>query len=534
MAIAERQLFQKKINYCPNFLTFTSPHSPNTQHMLGHLRPSLCQLNTADKAQYQNLYCSICASLRQQHSLPYSLFINNELTLVLLALRPYYETQSGTTPCPAALFTHKNPMSSHSAIDTAANLSVLLGWIKLTDTETDQPKFYKTLLRKALQGKIDQLLPHLSPDFQKILEQYLWLTKTNSKDEQAVRYHSGLLSQYAVLEIGKSTNISPIKLYPIADLFQYCGQLIATADHLIDIDDDLLQGQYNPIVETSKQRQIPLSEAYYQFLLQSNRLQIVVRDIARQLAKNGVIKAPFVSALQQSLKKIASDIRQKRPDFIATADLPISPDFVIARSDCSAIGTESCQCAQNSLEGASGIQVMAGQCPCGQCCNGCDQCCKGCGDGCSGCSKGCNDCCGNCNRCCSSCDDCCSACKNTTKPCKDACSSCNRCCDASEDCCQACNCDTGNSNSGGEPYMSDAPTETYTSQYDTVSVRTLLDKTTELTEADFQMLEHYLDSIKERSIVQYDMEMRNLEYTSEHFPEAVKERVEIIRKHYLK
>ena len=123
--------------------------------MLGHLKPHTCSLSSASQRAYKKYYCSICSSLRKQNNVSYTLFINNELTLVLLALQPYLSvqttiTQEAQTRCPALAFTQKNAISLHPAIDLAAQLSVLLGWIKVTDWAYDRPHFAKNLLQGIL------------------------------------------------------------------------------------------------------------------------------------------------------------------------------------------------------------------------------------------------------------------------------------------------------------------------------------------------------------------------------------------------
>ncbi|MEZ4887252.1 MAG: DUF5685 family protein [Chitinophagales bacterium] len=396
--------------------------------MLGHLKPSLCSLETANKVAYRTLYCSICASLRQQYSLPYSLFINNELTLVLLALQPYYEATAEETPCPAAAFTQKNSAASHPAIDVAAKLSVLLGWIKVVDWETDQPKLYKKYLRKMLHRKVEQTLPQISEDFRQVIEEYLFLTKTNSKDEEKVREYSGLLSRHVVLEVGTQTVLDDVQLKEISVLFELSGQLIAIADHLIDLDDDMLQNQHNPIVFRSEQEKISLAEAYYHYLQICNRLKIDCLEQLSTLSKEGIIADSFKVAMQQSFRNIDRQIQQKRPAFLAETTRFIG-GLQVAHQDCGNAAVDGCNCVADQSDNLS---YMAGKCPC----DACGSCCKSGGGCCDGCGKGCNGCCGNCNECCSGCNNSCGSCG---KNCDGCCGGCNSCCDGCNDCCGNCN-----------------------------------------------------------------------------------------------
>ncbi len=426
--------------------------------MLGHLKPSLCSLGTANKIAYQTLYCSICASLRNQYSLPYSLFINNEMTLVLLALQPYYQAEAVETACPAAAFTQKNPAATHSAIDTAAKLSVLLGWVKVVDWETDQPRFYKKYLRRVLQSKVDETLPQISSNFRSVVEDYLILTKTNSSDEARIRHYSGLLSRQVVLEVGKRTDIGGNALEELANLFELSGELIAIADHLIDLEEDMMQQQFNPIVFYSEEKQVALSAAYYHFLRLCNRLKIYCLEEIERLNQQGIIEVPFRVAMQQSLQSISRQIQQKRPAFLAD-EMEVIEGLQVVQHDCGGVGVEACSCATQQGEV---IGAYAAQCPCGQCCDAGGGCCKGCGDCCGGCGKGCNQCSGNCNSCCGGCNNACSGCNRSCSGCNDSCNSCGNCFKCCDDCTGSGSCNCGSSGGGYAPPPIDSleiPTE---------------------------------------------------------------------------
>ncbi len=475
--------------------------------MLGHLKPSLCSLGNENKVAYRTLYCSICASLRDQYSLPYSLFINNELTLVLLALKPFYEGEliAKQTPCPAAAFTQKNPAASHPAIDIAAKLSVLLGWIKVVDWETDQPKFYKKYLRKILHRKVQQTIPQISEGFQKVIEEYLFLTKTNATNEQQVRHYSGLLSRHVVLEVGRETAVGEEGLKELAALFEMSGEVIAIADHLIDLDEDMLQNQHNPIVFRSEQEKISLAEAYYYYLQTCNRITIGCLEQLAILSKKGIIEDSFKVAMQQSFRSIDRQIRQKRPAFLAD-----TTEFVgglkIAHQDCGSAAMEGCSCA--TQQGEMATSYIAGACPCDQCCNACGGCCKGGGDCCNGCGNGCGQCCGNCNNCCSGCNNSCGSCG---KSCDGLCGGCNSCCDSCNDClgvcdngccrtcdtCTSCNC-CDNSPTTTPPEGFEMPTSTTdTLQVSQMEFRQIIQKIEGKTSKDIIEWKNVFDSLQQ-------------------------------------
>ncbi|MGB0525114.1 MAG: DUF5685 family protein [Flammeovirgaceae bacterium] len=380
--------------------------------MIGHLRPSTCSLDQQTRATYQNFYCSICASLRGQYSLPYTLFINNELTLVLLAFEENMAVETGKTRCPSAGFTLKRPISKNHAVDLAAKLSLLLGWVKVVDWNADKPALYKKAIQQTLQHKVNQILPSIGLRFQQILQEYLLLTQENSHDFEYVNQQTGLLSKQIAIEIGLKTNTSQDKVVLVSELFRLCGQLISITDHLVDLEKDQLANQYNPILEDSKTNLIPISTAYSKQLLQFNRLIIQLQELSSIYRKQDYIAPAFHSSLLQAISRMKTEVKQKRPSFIDQHI--VANEVVMAAAGCGPELINECDCAQTSnyfdqqvsrccCEGCKGCK-----CPCENCGGGGCQCCKGggCGDCncscdiCSNCGKGSGDCCSGCGHCC--------------------------------------------------------------------------------------------------------------------------------------
>ena len=402
--------------------------------MLGHLKPSTCSLDSETKANYQNFYCSICASLRKQNGLLDSLFINNELTLVLLAFEKYMTGEQIKTPCPSAVFTIKNNATSHPAIDVAARISVLLGWVKATDWQVDKPKIHKKLVKNWMDGKAKRLLPKMSEEFQQVLENYISLTKTDSTDYKYVRRQSGLLSASAVQEIGQKTLASSKEISQISDLFQLTGELISISDHLLDLDEDLFENQYNPIIFEAKKDRQSISDKYYWLLSKFNQLQREIETLNSELYETEVVGLSFWKSFSQSIQKMEQEIRNNKPIFMTDSPADevvfqlVMADFVDISGVCCDGSPQMSQCC---CEGGSGQCCChncckGGECPCANCSCPCTRCC----DGCKQCGDGCGNCCGGCNSTCKGCDNCAANCDNNCSP-SDCDCNCGKCCDNS-------------------------------------------------------------------------------------------------------
>ncbi|TAE11061.1 MAG: hypothetical protein EAZ95_14090 [Bacteroidetes bacterium] len=345
--------------------------------MLGHLKPKVCHTNPAHKAQYQETYCSICASLRREDHVGYSFLLNHELTLVMLALRPFLQGgEEIRTLCPAKAYLGTKTAQKHPAFTLAGKLSIVLGWVKVTDWATDRPRFYKRWLKNVLQRKVNRILPALPTQTQDVIAHYLWLTQTNSTDFEQVRQYSGLLSQSLVEALGGLTSCLPTDLAELVELFRLNGELIATADHLIDAEKDWARKEYNPILEAPTEK---WGEAYYSFHTEYNRMKIHIYDTLTRLQNSEIASPAFALMLRKAIQNIDAQIKQNKPAF---AELPQDAlqtweQANLAKADCG-----SCDCDCGGCDGCS-----CGDCvDCGECCSSCNCNCDGCGN-CGGKSK---------------------------------------------------------------------------------------------------------------------------------------------------
>lgn len=340
--------------------------------MLGHLKPILCGLSEIGKSQYWQYYCSVCASLRSENSLAYSSLLNNELTLVLAAFQNEIEKESKSirTACPAKAFLSKNDALTHQSIEMAGKLSVVLGWIKIIDWQTDKPRFYKKIILHKIQKKVDKILPTLSESTQKIINDYVLLTKNNETDFEMIRKQSNDLSQILVEEVAKLTQATAEYTQNIKTLFGKAGELIAVADHLIDIEADRYGKQYNPILFLAEKNKTPLAEEYIKLRIEYNRLQYDIRDI---LPKTNQY---FGEMMYQSLANLNQQVKKFTPAFMKEPEtIEVATRMNIAEGDFMSVGATSQAAADCCDSGCGDVCVsMCASIACQVCWQSCWAC----------------------------------------------------------------------------------------------------------------------------------------------------------------
>jgi len=268
--------------------------------MLGHLKPRFCQLTTPSKQHYQQLYCSICYSLRQQFGLSASFFINHELTLSLAAFPDYATINTENCACPAKLFCKQKPILRDPLIDKAAALCLLLVWLKLVDSETDSPAFYKKVLRSSIETKIQPVLAHLTPSTRQFIDSYLLLIRANSTDFSTTAKMSGLLAKQIFQELYQQTDNTQETVTEITLLL---GELITVADALLDLKKDIEHKQYNPIITATEQNNSTLIQEYDLLKINYDKL---VQDIIAIIQTTNLksVNPLFCEILQKPIPKL--------------------------------------------------------------------------------------------------------------------------------------------------------------------------------------------------------------------------------------
>lgn len=330
--------------------------------MLGHLKPLSCQLSSSSKQHYQHLYCSICYSLRQQFGLSASFFINHELTLSLAAFPDYSTMNTETRACPANLFCKQKPILCDALIDKAAQLCLLLVWLKLVDWETDSPAFYKKRFRQSIETKVKPVLANLTPSTRQFIDSYLLLIRANSTDFTITAKMSGLLAKNIFQELNQNNTQAVI-----SDITLLLGELITVADALLDLKQDIANKEYNPIITATEQNNTTLEQEYK--VLKTNHEQIVAAIKHKINSESLIIVNPiFCEILQQSLRNLANNIKQANNALFANRR---NNSRTRRWCDCADGCCDFCQCCGENSGGGCCDACSCGDCGCCDC-GGCD------------------------------------------------------------------------------------------------------------------------------------------------------------------
>ena len=216
--------------------------------MFGYVRPSADRLSEAEQQRFNAVYCGLCHTLHRRYGLVARMILNYDLAFLALLL----EKEEACAVCSRRCFVHpckpRPCASASSALDTAADLSVILTWWQLRDGVADHG-FWKGLkyraaswlLRRAYR-KARLAQPGFDESTRRQLEELSALERENCDSIDRVA------DTFARLLSGAAQCVEePIRRRVLQQMLYHLGRWIYLTDAADDLEKDLKNGNYNPL-----------------------------------------------------------------------------------------------------------------------------------------------------------------------------------------------------------------------------------------------------------------------------------------------
>ena len=214
--------------------------------MFGYVRPALDKLDTANKERFQAAYCGLCHTLGRRYGLTARLFLNYDLTFLAMLLG---KTCGSLGQRCMMHPIKKRPCACRSAaLDTSADLSVILLWWQLQDGIADHGfwrglkyRAASLLLRRAY-GRARQVQPDFDRSTCNQLRQLSGLEREHcdSLDRPADCFA-------ALLAHASDAESDPVRRRVLEQMLYHLGRWIYLIDAADDLKKDLQTGNYNPV-----------------------------------------------------------------------------------------------------------------------------------------------------------------------------------------------------------------------------------------------------------------------------------------------
>ena len=214
--------------------------------MFGYVRPALDKLDTANKERFQAAYCGLCHTLGRRYGLAARLFLNYDLTFLAMLLGK--TCGSSGQQCMIHPIKKRPCACRSAALDTSADLSVILLWWQLQDGIADHGfwrglkyRAASLLLRRAY-DRARQVQPHFDRSTCNQLRQLSGLEREHcdSLDRPADCFA-------ALLARASDAESDPVRRRVLEQMLYHLGRWIYLIDAADDLKKDLQTGNYNPV-----------------------------------------------------------------------------------------------------------------------------------------------------------------------------------------------------------------------------------------------------------------------------------------------
>lgn len=217
--------------------------------MFGYVRPVLNELSQKQRSAYQSAYCGLCHAMGQRHGWLARLTLNYDFTL--LALLHYGCSASSTTVCcrcPVHPFRKRQVCLCGSALEAAADESMILTWYKLSDDISDRSSIAGLPFRllRLLFQKAYRRAAHARPNFDSAvhheMERLRCLEREHSTQLDRIADTFAKILAAAAVDCADGTQRRAME-----QLLYHLGRWIYLVDAWDDLEEDRKAGRYNPL-----------------------------------------------------------------------------------------------------------------------------------------------------------------------------------------------------------------------------------------------------------------------------------------------
>jgi len=215
--------------------------------LFGYVVANIEQLDEAQRARYQQVYCGLCRALGERHGARCRLTLTYDMTFLILLLSALQaEDDMRVEPFRCPMHPVKKRESAMNAwTDYAADVNVVLAYYQKMDDWTDDRSAWALAQAKAIGSRVEAVqdrLPRQCEAIAKGLEALSSLEKSGepNPDLPAAAFGSILGAVF-----------TPEGVEPAPDLYAFgdkLGRFVYLMDAVVDLKKDIRHEKYNPMV----------------------------------------------------------------------------------------------------------------------------------------------------------------------------------------------------------------------------------------------------------------------------------------------
>ncbi len=216
--------------------------------MFGYVRPVLNELSQEQRDAYKSAYCGLCHAMGERHGWLARFTLNYDFTLLALL---HYGSSAGETTvcrrCPAHPFRKKYTCLCGSALETAADESMILTWHKLSDDVADRKLIFgipyrilRWCFRKGYRRAV-QARPEFDAAVSREMKRLGQLERERSPQLDRTA------DTFAKILSAAAEHCEEEQRRPMEQMLYHLGRWVYLVDAWDDLQEDRKAGRYNPL-----------------------------------------------------------------------------------------------------------------------------------------------------------------------------------------------------------------------------------------------------------------------------------------------
>lgn len=214
--------------------------------MFGYVIVNKPELKIKDFDTYQAFYCGLCRHLHTDYGRIGQMSLNYDITFLAILLTGLYEPNTRTIEERCIV----HPFKKHQKLDNpyieyAADMTILLTYLKVVDDWQDEHRYRSRMLLQILKGKFEKVQKTYPEKTKRIMDA---LAKTSELEKKAM-YDIDSLSSLTGILMGEvmsyQADVWQKSLYETGD---YLGRFIYIMDAYDDIEEDIKKHRFNPFL----------------------------------------------------------------------------------------------------------------------------------------------------------------------------------------------------------------------------------------------------------------------------------------------
>lgn len=216
--------------------------------MFGYVRPSLARLSQKDKDRFSAMYCGLCRTLGHRCGKTAPFILNYDFTFLAVLLAPAEPEAPLHRRCAVHPLRGRDYFPENTALELAADCSVILAWWQLRDAIQDEKGLEAKYRAAALAlGPAYRRAREKRPEFDRSTRQHL--AELSQLEEERCPSMDQAADTFARLLQSAAGEVNDtVKRRILEQVLYHLGRWIYLVDAADDLAKDFTSGSYNPLI----------------------------------------------------------------------------------------------------------------------------------------------------------------------------------------------------------------------------------------------------------------------------------------------